>query len=141
MARISRVVHRELLGNDKDLFEVRIDADQLGDSVPSAGGRQVDDAAIEAVTGIEALTHVVKDRDIADWGLQNLPAAPGRGAEHDVAAGVGVSHRGDFARFAAENIENADPILAGRDLRERADPDIVFEISDTGASHRGNPCA
>jgi hypothetical protein len=52
-----RVVHRHLLSDDEDLFEIRIDADQLGDTVPRGRRRQIDDTAIEAMAGIEALWH------------------------------------------------------------------------------------
>ncbi len=39
-ADLARVVHRDLLGDDEDLLEVRVDADQLGHAVARAeGGR------------------------------------------------------------------------------------------------------
>ena len=140
-ADFARVVHRHLLGDDEDLFEVRVDSDQFCNTVPCGGGRQVHDAAIEAVAGIETLAHIVVDGDVADRSLQDLAASAGRGAEHDVAARIGVPDRGHLTRFPAENVENADPILVRRDLREGADADVVLEISDSRASHGRDPCA
>jgi hypothetical protein len=63
-------MYRHLLGDDKDLFEIRIDADQLGNTVPRGRRRQIDDAAVEAMAGIEALAHIVVDGDVADRRLQ-----------------------------------------------------------------------
>jgi hypothetical protein len=83
--------------------------------------------------------YVVVDGDVADRSLQDLAATAGRGAEDDIAAGIGVPDRGHLTRFPAEDVENTDPILARRDLREGADADVVLEISDTGASHGRDP--
>jgi hypothetical protein len=138
-ADLPRVVHRHLLSDDEDLFEIRIDSDQLGDTVPRGRRREVDDTAIEAMAGIEALADIVVDGDVADRSLQHLPLTPGRSAEHDIAPRISVPHRRDLARLAAEDIENADAILARCNLSEGADADVIFEISDIIASHGRDP--
>ena len=118
-ADLARIVHRDLLGDDDDLLELGIDADELGDAVAHAGRRQVDDAGVEGEAGVEAFAHVVVDGNVARRRRQHLAAAAGRGAEHDVAAGEGVAHRRHLARFAAENVEHADPV-ARASRRRRA---------------------
>ena len=49
IARISRAsCTDDLLGDDDDLLQIRVDADQLGHAVAHARRRQVDDAGVEA---------------------------------------------------------------------------------------------
>ena len=129
-ADLARVVHRDLLGDDEDLAQLRIHADQLGHAVARGRGRQVHHAAVEAVAGRQPFAHVVVDRDVADGRLEHRAALAGRGAEHHVAARIGVAHRRDLARFAAQDVEHADAVLARGDLRERADADVVLEVAD-----------
>ena len=136
-ADLARVVHRQLLGDDEDLLELGIDPDQLGDAVPGAGRRQVDHTTVEAVPRLEALSDIVVDRDSADRRFQDLATAAWRGAEHHVAARVGVPDGSDVARLAAQDVEHADPIIAGGDLVERADAHVVLEAADALLEHCG----
>ena len=119
--------------------QIGIDADQLGDAVAHAGGRQIDHAGVEAVTVIDAFAHVVVDWDVAERRGQHLAAAAGRRAEHDVAAGEGVADRRDLARFAAQDVEDADAVLARGEIGERGDAKIVGEALDTLLEHRDAP--
>jgi hypothetical protein len=40
-------VHRQLLGDDEDLAQIRVDPDQLGDTIARGGRRQIHHAAVE----------------------------------------------------------------------------------------------
>ena len=95
---LAAVVHRDLLGDDDDLLEIRVDPDELRHAVAHGRGRQVDHAGVEAVAGVQAVADIVEDRDLAHRRLQLLPPAAGRGAEDDVPAREGVAHRRDLAR-------------------------------------------
>ena len=138
-ADLAGVMDRDLLGDDEDLGEFGIHPDQLGHAVARGAGRQIDHAAVEAVAVVEALAHAVIDRDRAGRGVEGLAAAPRRGAEHDVAARPGVADRGDLGRFAAENVEHADAVLARRDLGQRADAHEVLEVAVALLVHVGSP--
>jgi hypothetical protein len=72
---LARIVHRDLFGDDHDLVEVGIDADQFGDAVAHAGWRQIDDAGIEGQAVIQAFAHIVVDRDVTQGRRQDLTAA------------------------------------------------------------------
>ena len=140
-ADLARVVHRDLLGDDDDLLQPRVDADQLGDAVAHARGRQVDHAGVERVAGVQALAHVVEHRDVADRRLQHLAAAPRRGAEDDVAAGERVAGRRHLARFAAQDVEHADAVAAGGQVGQRVDAQVVGKAGDALGIHGGAPQA
>ena len=81
------------------------------------------------MTVLEPLPDVVVHGDIADPGFEHLTAPARRGSEHHVAARIFMADRGDVARFSAEDVEHADAILARRNLRERADPHVIFEVA------------
>ena len=132
-ADLARVVHAHLLGRNEDLGELGIDADQLDHAVVGRRRRQVDDAAIEAVPVLQPLAHVVVDRDVAGRRFQHLAAAAGRGAEHHVAAAPGMADGRDLARLAAQDVEHAHAVFAGRDLGQRFDAGEVLEGADAGA--------
>ena len=134
-ADLARVVHRDLLGDDDDLLQARVDADQLGHAVAHARRRQVDDAGVERMPGVQAFAHVVEHRDVADGCLQHLAAAAGRGAEGHVAAGEGVAGRRDLARFAAQDVEHADAITASGEIGQRVDADEVREGRNALSMH------
>ena len=138
-ADLARIVDRDLLADDDDLLEIRIDPGQLGHPVAHRRGWQVDHAGVEAVAGIEALAHRVVHRHVAERRLQLLAAAPGRGPEHDVAAGEGVADRGHVAGFATQDVQHADPVVARRDLGQIVDADIVFEAGNALLVHRCCP--
>ena len=116
------IVDRDLFGDDDDLLQLRVDADQFGDAVAHARRRQVDDTGIERMAGIQSFADIVEDRDIADRGLQLLAAAPGRGAEYDIAAGKGVAGRRHLARFAAEDIQHTDAVAAAGQIGQGVTP-------------------
>ena len=120
-------------------FRLRIDADQLGDAVAHARGRQVDDAGVEGVAGVQALAHVVEHRDVADRRLQHLAAAARRSAEHHVAAREDMAGRRHLARFAAEDVEHADAVAAGGDVGERIDADEIREGWNALGMHGWSP--
>ena len=63
---LAGVMHRDLLGDHDDFFEIRVHSDQLGDAVADAGRRQVNDAGIEGMPRIETLANVVVHGDVAD---------------------------------------------------------------------------
>ena len=126
---LARVVHRQLLGDDEDLVQLGVDANQLGHPVARGGRRQVDDAAVEAVPGFQPLADAVVDGNVAGGRGQRLAAPAGRSAEDDVAAGPGMAHGRDLARLGAEDVEDADPVVAGGHLRKRADADEVPELA------------
>ena len=65
-ADLARVVDRDLLGDDDDLLELRVDPDQLGHAVAHRRWRQVDHAGVEAVAGVQALAHRIEHRHVAD---------------------------------------------------------------------------
>ena len=134
-ADLARIVHRDFLGDDENLLQLGVDADQLGHAIARGRRRQVDDAAIEAVPGLHPFAHVVVDGDVAVRRRECLAALAGRGAEDDVAARVGVAHRRHVARLAAEDVEHADAVVAGGDLRQRADADEVLEVVDALLVH------
>src|SRR5262249_61440014 len=54
-ADLARVVDRELLGDDEDLPQLGVQSNQLGNSVASRGGRQIDHPAVEAVARVHSL--------------------------------------------------------------------------------------
>src|SRR5262249_47194123 len=127
---LTRVVHRDLLGNHHDLFQARVDADQLGDPVTHAGGRQVYDAGVELVPVIKPFAHIIVDGNIAGRRRQYLAAPTRRSSEHHVPARKCVADRRHLPRFAAQDIEDADPILARGDAVERTDAKIIRETFD-----------
>src|SRR5215470_15114871 len=104
-------MNRDLLGDHDDLPEVTIDTDEFCYAATHTGGRQVDDAGIEDMSVVKPLTHVVVNRYIADGRLQHLPAPPRRRPEYDVASGECVADRRHLPRFAAQDVEHADPVL------------------------------
>ena len=130
-ANLARVAYGHLLGDDEDLAELGVDADQLGDAVARRGRRQVHHAAIEAVPRGEPFAHGVVDGNVAGGRRERLPLPSGRGPEDHVSAGPGMTYRCHLARLAAEDVEDAHPIVAGCHLRERADADEILEISDS----------
>ena len=132
---LAGVVHGDLLGDDDDLLQAGVDPHQLGDAVAHPRGRQVDDAGVEGVPGVEPLADVVVDRDVAGRRLQHLAGAARRGAEDDVAAGEGVARRRHLARLAAHDVEHADPVVAGRDVGQRADAEVVGDALDAALEH------
>src|SRR5258708_4458733 len=85
----------------------------------------------------QTLAHVVIDRNRAELGLQCLAAAARRRTEHDIASRILVSDRRNVTRLAAENIEHAYAILARRNLRQRADPHVIFEVAYALSIHVG----
>ena len=136
-ADLARIVHRDLLGHDDDLAQPRVDADQFGHAVAHARGRQVDDAGVERVAGVQPFAHAVEDGDVADRGRQHLAAAARRGAEHDVAAGEHMAGRRDLARLAAQDVEDADTVAAGRHVGQRVDAQVVGESGNASCVHGG----
>src|SRR5262249_6810537 len=119
-ANLARVVNRKLFGDDENLAQLRVDADQLRDAVARRRWRQVDDAAVESMPVVQPFEHAVVDGYVADGRVEHLTAPSGRSAEHDIAAGIRVSYGRHVTRFAAEYVEHADAVLARRDLSERA---------------------
>src|SRR5204863_2948811 len=119
----------------ENLADVLIDANQFGDAVARGGWRQIHDAAIEAMAGGKTFTHIVVDRNVADFRLEHLPTASRRCAIHDISAGIFVADRRDLARLAAEDVEHANTVVARRDLGERADADVVLEVCDSLSVH------
>ncbi len=134
-ADLARVMHRDLLGDDEDLLEVRVHADQLGHAVARCGGRQIHHPAIEAVSRLQTLAHVVVDRDVTGRRRQHLTSLAGRRAEDDVAARVGVAHRSDVTGFATQDVEHANAVFARGNLREGAGADVVLELADALLVH------
>ena len=117
-ANFARVMHGKLFGDDEYLAQFLIHTDQLRHAVARAGRRQVDHAAIEAMAVRKALAHVVVDRNVAGRRLQHLAATSRGRTEDDVAAGIRVTHRRHFARFAAQDVEHAHAVVGRCDLRE-----------------------
>ncbi len=138
-ADLAGVVHRDLLGDDDDLLEIGVDAGELGDAVADAGGRQIDHAGVEPQPGVQAFAHRVEDGHLADRGPERLAGPAGRGPEDHVAAREGMAYGRHLARFAAQDVEDADPVLAGRDLGERVDADEVLEPVDALLMHCAAP--
>ena len=134
-ADLARVMDRDLLGDDDDLGQVLVHADQLGHPVAHAGGRQVHDADIERVTGIQPFADIVEDRNVARRGLQDAARPAGRCAEHDVCPGKGVAGRRDLPGFAAQDVQHANPVVPRRHVAERADAEIVGEPLDALLVH------
>ena len=132
---LAGIMDGDLLGDDDDLLQVRIDPHQLRHAVAHARGRQVDDAGVEGVPGVEPLADVVVDRDVADARLQHLPGAARRGAEDDVAAGEGVARRRHLPALAAGDVEHDDLVLGGGDLGQRADAEVVGKPLDALVIH------
>ncbi len=87
-ADLARVAHGELLGDDEDLFQVRVDTDELGHAVACRRRGQIDHATVEAVPRSKAFKYVVEDRHRPKLGLQYLAPLARRGAEYDVASGI-----------------------------------------------------
>ena len=135
-ADLARVVHRHLLGDDEDLVEVRIDPDQLGDAVACGRGRQVDDAAVEAVAGIQAFAHVVVDRD------RCRAASPAPGRFGRARCRTRRCRRSTRAPPASHRLDSPPRMFStqtrsstGRDLRQRVDADVVLEVANTLLEH------
>jgi hypothetical protein len=84
---------------------------------------------------LKTLPDVAVNRHVPDGGFQDLTAAARRGAEHHVAARVDMTHRGDVARLATQDVEHADTIVAGGDLVERADAHVILEAADALLEH------
>jgi hypothetical protein len=63
------VMYRQLLGDNEDLRQFGVHSDQFGNAVTSPGRRKIDDAAIEAMPGIQPFADAVVNGDIADCGL------------------------------------------------------------------------
>src|SRR5262250_492083 len=129
-ARISRASCTEIFSDHHNLFQARVDADQLGDPVTHAGGRQVHDTGVELVPVIKPFAHIVVDGNIASRRRQHLAAPTRRSPEDHVPAGKCVADRRHLSRFAAENVEDADPIFAPGDAVERADAEIIGKTLD-----------
>ena len=134
-ANLARVVHGELFRDDVNLFELGIHADELSDAVSGSRWREIDHAAIEAMPVIQSFEDVVVDGHVADRCLQHLPAAPRRSTEHDVATRIGVTYGRHVARLAAQDVEHAHAIVAGGNLRERADAHEILEIPNAASVH------
>src|SRR5471032_2344342 len=83
---IARIVHGELLGDDEDLLQLRVDPDQFGHTIARRCRRQVDHAAVEAMAGVDAFKYVVVNRHRAKRRFQHLASFARRRAEHDIAA-------------------------------------------------------
>ena len=134
-ANLARIVRGQFLGDDKNLVQFGVHPQQLRDAVARSRRRQVDDAAVESVAVVDALEDIVVHGHSADWRLQPLAAPSGRRAEDDVAAGIVMANRRDLARFAAHDVEHADAIVAGGDLRQRFDADVILESADACGLH------
>ena len=134
-ARISRASWTGTFSVRMTTFDIPVDADQFENTVAHGGRRQVDHADVEFVAIIDALADVVIDRDRAGRGLQHLAPAARRCAEHDIAARIGMADRRDAARFVAEDIQHANPVLAGRHFGQRVDADEILELIDTRIAH------
>ena len=135
-ARISRASCTLIFSVRMKIFS-RSGLTRISSTTPSSRrrGRQVDHAAVEAVPGLQALAHVVVDRDRPGRRLQHLAAPPGRGAEDDVAAAPGMAHRRHLARLAAQDVEHADAVLRGsRSRASELDADVVLEVADARVS-------
>ena len=132
---LARVMDGDLFRDDDDLFEVRVDAGELGYAVAHAGGRQIDDTGVETVAGIDAFADAVVDRNVAGGCGEDLAAAARRGSEDDVPTGEGVADRRDLAGFAAEDVEDRDAVGARGDIAERGDPEIVRKADDSLLRH------
>src|SRR5262249_25105889 len=128
-----------LFGDHSDLLELRVDAHELRNTVANAGRRQVHYAGIERVPVIEPFADVVVDGNITGRRRQHLAAPSGRSPEHNVPAGKRVTDRRHLSRFAAENVEDADPILARGDPVERADAEIIGKTLDASLEHACPP--
>ncbi len=143
-ARISRASCTGTFSVRMTIFSISpVDADQLEHAVAHRGRRQVDHADIELVSVVEALADVVIDGDRADRRLQHFAAASRRCAEHDVAARIRMADRRDAARLVAEDIQHANPVLAGGQFGQRIDADKILELLDFWIAHRNpqRPCS
>src|SRR5690349_7977425 len=86
------------------------------------------------MTGVKPFADVVEDRNVADRRLEHPPSPSGRSSKDDIAAGKCMAHRADVARFPAENVEDADAVLAGRDVGKRADTQVIGQrLGERGA--------
>src|SRR5207249_9932311 len=76
-ADLARIVDRKLLRDDEYFAQLRVDPDQLRHAIARAGGRQIHDAAVEAMAVDQSFPNVVVDGNVSDRGFQHLPAPPG----------------------------------------------------------------
>jgi hypothetical protein len=53
----------------------------------------------------------------------------------ELPASRAASARRHLARFAAEDVEHADPVARGRDIGERVDPEVICESLDALFEH------
>ena len=133
------VVHRDLLGDDDDLAKLRVDPDQFGHAVAHARGRQVDDAGVEAVPGVQPLADVVVDRNVARRVFSTCPARPGEVPNTTLppekAWLVGVTCRlSPPAMFSTQTRSSRRG-----DLRQRPDAEIVGNALDALMKHCLSP--
>ena len=112
-----------------------MNSDELGYTVANAGRGQINDARVEGKASIEAFAHIVEDRNITDRSWQNLAASARRRAEHDVAAGKCVTDRRDLSRLAAEDVEDANPVVARGNFIERGDSQEVRKTFNAAFEH------
>ena len=128
-------MYGEFFRDDVNLLELGIHTDQLGDAISGSRRREIDHATIEAMPVVESFENAVVDGHVADRCLQHLPAASRRSAEHDVATRIGVTYGRYIARLASEDVEHAHAVVAGGNLRERADAHEILELPYTPSVH------
>jgi hypothetical protein len=123
-------VNRDLFSHDDYLPQIGIDAQQFGDAVAHAGRRQVDHAGVEGMTGLQPFADAVEHRNVTDHGRKPLARTTGRRSEYDVSAREFVTDRAHPPRLGAQDVEHADRVGPGRNLRETLDPEKIGKALD-----------
>src|SRR5215212_7213108 len=122
--------------------KIRVNPDQFRNAVANTRRRKIDHASIEGQASVESLTDVVVNGNISDVCSEDLPSAARRCSKRDIAARERVAHRRDVTRLASKDVQDADPIVAGRNLTQSVHPEVIREAFNTLQSHDPVlPCA
>src|SRR5206468_1791774 len=92
------------------------------------------------MAGIEPLTHIVEDRDLPGGCFQGLPAATRRSAKGDITPGKSMTNRSHLARFSAQDVQHAYPIIARSDILERRRAEVIGQARGSLALHAARFC-